>query len=298
MSANRLIIKASLRPVLGDLFQPTAFPELGPAEFTSPGGTLSLLVESRQSMANRLEEVIWDCVKGDLIEPLRGMPYVRLSKPYHPLVSSITEAHRIASPYLLPHLKDQLIKELDWDQKRRLAPHEMAPVLLRRDPNSLIHGVFFATLKPGNLRLPRLLSSFIEARDVSPALSGGVKLDHLDSQGAATEGKGHVPYGRREYASPSIVASFGLDLVQLERYGLSSGAANFLRNLALYKIRRFLDQGLRLRTSCDFDIAGPLEVEPPDAYFPGEETLTRELTKGIAKLKESGEFPEPSVWDL
>lgn len=295
MPANRLTIQAPLRPILGDLFQPTAFPEVGPAEFTSPSGTLSLLVESRQSMANRLEEVIWDNVKEDLIKPLRGMPYVRLKKPRQPLLSSITEAHRIASPYLLPHLKDQLIQELDWDQKRRLAPHEMAPVLLRRDPNSLVHGVYFATLKPGNLRIPRLLSAFIEARDVSPALSGGVKLDHLDSQAPATEGKGHIPYGRREYVSQQITAAFSLDLIQLERYGLSPTASSFLRNLALYKIRLFLSRGLRLRTACDLELAGP--VQTSDSY-PEEETLAQELAEGIAELKKSGELPESSIWEL
>lgn len=293
--ANRLTIRAPLRADQGDLFQPTAFPEVGPAEFSSPSGTLNLLVESRQSMANRLEEVIWDSVKDDLIEPLRGMPYVRLKKRGQPTLSSITEAHRIASPYLLPLLKDQLIAELEWDQKRRLAPHEMVSTLLRRDPNSLIHGVFFATLKPGHLRIPRLLSAFIDARDVSPALSGGVKLDHLDSQAPATEGKGHVPYGRREYVSQHITAAFSLDLIQLERYGLSPTASSFLRNLALYKIRLFLSQGLRLRTACDLELAGPLQTSDS---FPEEETLSHQLAQGIAELKRSGEFPETSIWEL
>ncbi len=252
--------------------------------------------------ANRLTiqaplEVIWDSVKEDLIEPLRGMPYVRLKKRGQPTLSSITEAHRIASPYLLPLLKNQLIGELEWDQKRRLALHEMAPTLLRRDPNSLIHGVFFATLKPGNLRIPRVLSAFIDARDVSPALSGGVKLDHLDSQAPATEGKGHVPYGRREYVSQHITAAFSLDLIQLERYGLSPTASSFLRNLALYKIRLFLNQGLRLRTACDLELAGPIEVEPADT-LPEEETLAQRLAESIAKLKKSGELPETSIWEL
>lgn len=297
MPASRIIIKARLTPVIGDRFQPTGFPELGPAEYPSTTGTLSLLVESPQSMANRLEAVIWDPVGQELVQPLRGMPYVRYQDPRHGLVTSITEAHRIASAYLLPHLKDRLIEELAWDQKRRLAPHEMAPTLLRRDPNSLIHGVYFSTLKPGNLRLARMLSAVVDARDASPALSGGVKLDHLDSQGPSGEGKGHVPYGRREYVSPDITAAFSLDLVQLKSYGLSDVAESFLKNLALYKIARFLEQGLRLRTACDFQLEGPLKVEPHDFKLPSQEELAHHLQEGIARLIASGEFPE-QPWSL
>lgn len=298
MPNNRLIIQAPLRPVIGERFQPTGFPDLGPAEFASNSGTLSLLVESPQSMANRLEDVIWDDVTEDLIEPLRGMPYVLLRHPEHGLITSLTEAHRIASPYLEPRLKDQLIKDLDWNQKRRLATHEVAPFLLRHDPNSLIHGVFMM-LDPGTVRLPRMLSAFIEAGSVSPVLSGGVKLDNLDPQGPAAKGKGHVPFSRREYVSPDIVAAFSLDLVQLRRYNLSAEAQSFLQNLALYKIHRFLDEGLRLRTACDFTLDGPLQVDPPmKGEIPTLEQLTEDLAKGIAKLGKSGEFAEPAIWDL
>jgi CRISPR-associated protein Csb1 len=292
---DRIIIKARLTPVIGQRFQPTGFPGLGPAEFSSSTGTLSLLVESPQSMANRLEEVIWNRAQEDLVEPLRGMPYVRLRHPKHGLVTSITEAHRIASTYLLPLLKDRLIQELGWDQKRFLHAHELAPVLLRRDPNSLIHGVYFSTLKPGNLRLPRMISAFIEATDVSPALSGGVKLDHLDCEGPSSQVKGHIPYERREYVSPAITASFSVDLAQLRRYALSPEAETFLRNLALYKVGLFLEHGLRLRTACDLTVAGPLQVEPA---LPDLEQLAHDLAEGIARLQKSGEFPEPGVWDL
>ena len=52
---NRLLFKVPLQPVLGRRFQPTGFPSLGAATFQTRNGTPSLLVESAQSMANRLE---------------------------------------------------------------------------------------------------------------------------------------------------------------------------------------------------------------------------------------------------
>ncbi len=55
--APRLMVEATLEPVQGERFQPTGFPDLGPATYTLPDGTGKLLVESAQSMANRLEVV-------------------------------------------------------------------------------------------------------------------------------------------------------------------------------------------------------------------------------------------------
>ena len=61
-----------------------------------------ILVESPQSVANRLETVCWDKVSGKLIPELDGMPYVlvtRADKTH--LTNSILKAHRLNSPYIL-----------------------------------------------------------------------------------------------------------------------------------------------------------------------------------------------------
>ena len=57
--SRRLLIEANLQPVQGKRFQPTGFPDLGPATYQA-GDTACLLLESAQSMANRLENTIWD----------------------------------------------------------------------------------------------------------------------------------------------------------------------------------------------------------------------------------------------
>jgi len=58
-AVHRLLFAIPLRPVQGSRFQPTGFPGLGAASYQTAAGT-SLLVESAQSMANRLEGVCWD----------------------------------------------------------------------------------------------------------------------------------------------------------------------------------------------------------------------------------------------
>ena len=57
----RLLMEAALKPIQGHRFQPTGFPNLGHARYQSPDGNGQMvLVESAQSMANRLEAVCWD----------------------------------------------------------------------------------------------------------------------------------------------------------------------------------------------------------------------------------------------
>src|SRR5450755_4376370 len=81
-SAPRILIEAALKPVQGSRIQPTGFPDLGAALYDVPdgdNGTIpTLLVESAQSMANRLESVCWDEATNDIAATLKGLPYVRV----------------------------------------------------------------------------------------------------------------------------------------------------------------------------------------------------------------------------
>src|SRR3974390_262047 len=101
-SAPRLLIEADLTPAIGDRFQPTGFADLGPAEYKLPDGTPMLLVESAQSVANRLEHTILDGESARLEPAFDGLPYVlaELEGVGDPITtSSLVEAHRIGSPY-------------------------------------------------------------------------------------------------------------------------------------------------------------------------------------------------------
>ena len=51
----RLLAQVNLRPLQGERFQPTGFADLGPARYQAPDETEMLLVESAQSVANRME---------------------------------------------------------------------------------------------------------------------------------------------------------------------------------------------------------------------------------------------------
>lgn len=296
----RLLIEAELQPIQGTRFQPTGFPDLGAATYEGPDGRPMLLVESAQSMANRLEAVCWDKSADDWATPLRGLPVVKVTdKDGKPLTNSVLEAHRINSPYILEG-KDKTVfnilkNELADMEEGPVDIHKLAETLLRLDVNAVLHGVFLAKkeLAGGRLRLPRVLSAFIEAEDVRVAASGGVKNDHVNPSGDTAKGFGNVPYARDEYVSPRIVAYFNLDLAQIRAFGLGAHVEQLLIALALYKIRRFLDSGLRLRTACDLDLKALHARRPEGIEVPELNKLEAALPGLINTVAAEGRFAEP-----
>jgi len=292
--APRLLMEAELRPLQGERFQATGFPDLGPARYQLPDGTEMLLVESAQSVANRLEEVCWDHQRDDLVEALEGLPYVRVVRPAGGggsglLTNSVLEAHRLNSPYILSGkdktLSEALQQELQTEEEGPVDLRRLAKVLFRCDPNALLHGIFLEKLD-GRLRLPRLLSGFIEARNVLATESGGVKFDRVDPSGDAARGFGHVPFHRTEFTAERITAYFNLDLALLHSYGLAEDAVELVISLALYKIRRFLGAGLRLRTACDLEVKHGIRVTRPEGFeVPTEEELKQSLKTNIGACR-------------
>jgi len=296
----RLLVEVNLKPLQGTRFQPTGFPDLGAATYQAADSTSMLLVESAQSMANRMEAVCWDEGKNDWSQALKGLPFIQvMDKDGKPLTNSILESHRINSPYILES-KDktfigQLKSELGELEHNRVDLQLLAKVLLRYDINSLLHGVFLAKrdLAGGRLRLPRALSSFVEARDVNIAASGGVKKDDVNPKGKAEAGFGHVPFHRDEYTG-NITAFFNLDLAQIRGYRLGRDVEDLLTVLAIYKIRKVLNEGLRFRTACDLEVDGDVQVKRPMGFsFPSLKETEEALPRLIEGCKSN--FAEPVV---
>lgn len=311
VDAPRILIEVELKPVQGARFQPTGFPSLGAAEFRAPDGATSILVESAQSMANRLEAMAWDEVAADLTEPLRGLPYVA-TKVKGRETDSIREAHRLNSPYLYPGIAERLQERVGVAARKKKSAGEeaassgidirkLASAVFYFDPNSVLHGVFLEKFL-GTARLTRVLSAFVEATDSNPAESGGVKNDRIDPTGAqfggAAKGFGNVPFDRTEYTAKKITAYFSVDTTLLRSYGLGRDAEELLLALALWKIRRFLEVGGRLRTACDLepkeDVRELKASRPKDWSIPSVEELEKIIKESIRRCKADGLFADPS----
>ncbi|MBO2519877.1 MULTISPECIES: type I-U CRISPR-associated RAMP protein Csb1/Cas7u [Limnochorda] len=317
----RMLIEADLKPVQGDRFQPTGFPDLGAATYRLPDGTEMLLVESAQSVANRLEAVCWDEAAQDLAEPLRGLPYgrARLVKADEEFgfTTTLHEAHRLNSPYFMLASQGDLLDRVQEEsglqggkrQRQRSGAQDedasaavlhfdlarLARTLFKYDPNSLLHGVFLEKLD-GRARLQRTLSGFIEAREVAPATSGGVKNDRISPSGDTSLGYGNVPFSRTEYVAQQITAYFNLDLAQLRAYRLPDPGFDLLVTLALWKIRVFLEEGLRLRTACDLQCREVRVTKPEGASLPDRAALEEALPQLIEACRPH--FADPPVSEV
>lgn len=303
---SRLLVEAVLKPVQTDRFQPTGFPDLGAATYTLEDGTQMLLVESAQSMANRLETVTWDEAAGSLVPELNGLPYIHVDitegGQKTASTASLLEAHRINSPYVLGGKLDGRAFEQVFIEEaghRKNSPIDRAAfirTLLKFDPSVLLHGVFMSNVEGGRMRLARLVSSFIEARGVKPAQSGGVKNDRINASGDTAAGFGNVPFSRTEYTASSIKAFFNIDLRQLQSYGLEGRAADLLLHLALFKIAKLLSGGMRLRTACDLEVESVHVTSPKGASLPDAEEAATAVRASIEACAPS--FAAPRVTKL
>lgn len=305
--ANRILLEAPLKPLQGDRFQPTGFADLGAATYELPDGTRMLLVESAQSMANRLEKV---CLAQDgvsLAKELEGLPYVevQMSGDSTARTSSLAEAHRLNSPFILKAdgFESVFEKAVGFEDGKAIDWAGVAKGLFKLDPCSLIHGIFMANFGDGRIKLARALTSFVEGRDVREVSSGGVKNNPIDPSGKlqvigySEKVYSNVPYHRTEYVAGQITASFAVDVELLRSYRLDDAATRLLIGLALYKIRCFLDGGMRLRTACDLVLMGDVHVTTPAGEtLPAKDALLKEVQAGIKRC--SGSFASPPVTRL
>ena len=301
---TRLVIDAQLRPVIGSTFQPTGFANLGAAEFRRPGGRPSLLLESVQSVANHFEALGFDRAKREPINLLAGLPWfgVRAADGDERLTSSREEPHRLAGAYIRDGAIDGergtpwLVGRLGLRDRKPLDWSAIYAAIFQLDPLCLLHGVFFSEKAfAGNPKVRRAISAVIEAHDVAPAISGGLKRDDVqftaakESGQGAEEGYGFVPFGRTEYTAAEIVLSASIDLHQLRGYGLGASETGLLELLAVWEIVALLDGPLRLRTACDLEVESVSVRRPRGFDLPERSALEGAITASDVGFDKPGE---------
>jgi len=298
---TRLLFSIELKPVQGDRFQPTGFPSLGAATYQTKDGQ-KLLVESAQSMANRLEATAWNTAEEKPIAVLDGISHVTVKRNGRFLTDTMLESHRLNSPYILEAPKSKFVEQLKGElgalENGPINRTMLARVLLKYDVGSLLHGVFLAksNLAGGRLRLARALSAFIEATNARVAASGGVKNDHVNPAGNTSDGFGNVPFARDEFTAENIVLHVNFDLAQIRGYGLGGDAERLLVLLGLHRLRTLIDGDLRLRTACDLESVthDPEATRPSGFVLPALSSLEADLKASIERNRSAMVHTETS----
>lgn len=289
---DRVIIEASLTLANGNFFQPTGFPDIGACVFVDKAGRRRCLVESEQSMANRLEAV---CMQppGTWRAPFAGkLPILRVSDASGGLLATnLTEPHRLSSSYVLEGtlgngsklqdvLRDRLGVSTDgkrWPLDKR---SELSRVVFALDPAAMLHGFQFMQWSAVGLRQQRLLHARMEAvlAGDTDVHYGMVKVDAIEPESSSQKmgNKGQSIAHKARLVPDSISATFEIDVLGLRERRLvaedtkaNSAAQKFLLALALWKIRQFLadqpafdartgqvERSLRLRSDCSLMCSG------------------------------------------
>lgn len=275
---HQVVITASLELGNGRFLQPTGFPDIGPCIYRDKEGRRWCLVESEQSMSNRLEAV---CMRdpGVWVDELKGLPIIAVRDPQGDLLTTnLCEPHRCASSYVLEGRIDggKTMKQLfesklglrrggdAWPLDRRADLEKMVFAL---DPGALLHGFQFVQWKFVGLRQTRLLHGRLEAElaDEPEVHYGMVKWDAIEPESSREEraNKGQSIAAKSRIVPKEIVASFEIDLLGLRSLALDDTQKKFLLGLTLWKIGAFLANkpafdprsrqtlpSLRLRADC------------------------------------------------
>lgn len=310
MAEGRILVECKLAPVQGKRFQPTGFPDLGPAAYTLHDKSTSVLVDSPQSVTNHLEA---HCLTPDgrkFVDTLEGLSMVVAKRDDDSYVTnSVQEGHRLASPYILGNKKKtdvgKVFDELDAKGKPLADRKDYLKAIFKHDANTLLHGAWFSRTGEGRIRIQRAVSAFIEADNASMAEYGGVKRDHVttsvtpagegtgddgdgESAGDASTGMGSIPYHRADYTAEAITAYFNVDTAQIRAYNLGDQERQLLESLALWKIRRFVESPFRPRTACDLMVnQDSIKVAPDSSSLPSTGELEDRLKDLVTKCRSS-----------
>lgn len=276
-----LCIKAGLVTKDGKRYvQAAGFPDIGACIFRDAQGQTRCLVESEQSMTNRLEGV---CMAdgGEWVNPWKtNLPLIEVADNNgQRIATNLTEPHRIASSYILEGaVNGGTFKDILWKAigMQGTGKQEKLPLDGRKkldqavfaiDPCALLHGFQFVQTKFVGMRQPRILHARIEATlDGDEEMNYGmVKWDEIEPGGQkADSNKGQSIAPKSRIIWKDITATFELDLLALKHLHLDESKRKFLLGLALWKIGAFLTdypsfdprsrqtlRALRLRSDCN-----------------------------------------------
>jgi len=233
---DRVVITASLRLTNSRFLQPTGFPDIDACLYRDHEGRRWCLVESEQSMSNRLESV---CMKspGVWVDDLKGLPLIVVRDKAHDLLTTnLTEPHRLASSYILDgkpangsnNLREIFERKLElrsngdfWPLDKRAALEQLVFAL---DPAALLHGFQFVQWKFVGLRQTRLIHARLEAElaDDPEVHYGMVKWDAIEPESTREEraNKGQSIAAKSRIIPKNITATFDIDLLGLKSLSL------------------------------------------------------------------------------
>jgi CRISPR-associated protein Csb1 len=372
---HRLVLQATFVPVTGDLFQPAGFPDIGHVIYDAPRPIMEekgegkdkqpvqakdalgnpqwskekvCIVDSAASMANHLEAAMHADRKArtlDLHSDLEGMPYVQCltdgpetakdKKPTRLVLTTLSEAHRLASTYFLEGFT--LNADGKFESQKKTVKRKENGVDVEKEEDVISSRVFGEVLRksfgvedlgkkthplPGDwwnvfrtifrydpnslvhgilfpamgIKLSRVLTVHHEAFGADRVGFSGVKFDKLEK----TDSRQSIFANDRETAR-EIRATFVIDLSLIRSFGCGEQGLNddqkrFLLELALWKIQRLLAEPYAFRSGCDLKCLKLVRVGDANSPAISVPDLGSGLKALISKGDKGEEADNRSIW--
>jgi CRISPR-associated protein Csb1 len=285
---DRVVITASLKLTNGHFLQPTGFPDIDACIFRDREGRRWCLVESEQSMSNRLEAVSMK-LPGVWVDDLKGLPLIGVKNEDGDLLATnLTEPHRVASSYVLDGKRAGNAGDMRALFERKLGLRnggdfwpldkraDLEKLIFALDPSALLHGFQFVQWKFVGLRQTRLIHARLEAElaDDPEVHYGMVKWDAIEPESTREEraNKGQSIAAKSRMVPKDVTATFEIDVLALKSLSLEEDQKKFLLGLGLWKIGAFL------ANKASFDprsrSTGPSLRLRADCYLTCEESLS------------------------
>lgn len=277
MTFHNASLSLSLTPVGSGVFSAATYPNKGADSFISPNSDEGriVMVESPQSVANILENQLWDAGTHTPVDAISSLPYIEMvdSETGSYALSSRDTPHRVASGHF--------VQALGGQKKAQALLADVPPRVLAAalDPVSLLFGFWFSQWVKGETsqdsRLARSVIGRIAARNAEQVHRGGVQFDtnFADASGddkASSIGTGMIPFSDTNadlFVARTVTFHLDLRASRLRDMAtipvIGQQVAELSEALFWFTTASIIDQGeLDLRTEAVFDITSDGQVPP------------------------------------
>jgi CRISPR-associated protein Csb1 len=257
-----------LKPLTDSVF-PAIFKDVGHSLWINPvTGKQDLLIDSPNSLANRLESVLSISNTGKPIDLLEGISYCYLKDVTgKTIVTTLQLPHRIGSGPIALTKQDDFKKRLQADIKE----NGLHAAVLRYDTLSLIFGTWLSRIDGGHGKISKVITARIVGRNVTRVNVGGTKqeaspikamgISSANVDVSAFEGNnikgsdigiGTLPFQKYEFVAAKYELQISINWNLIDAYDLPEHCKAMLRSIVSLCVYELLSQQLYCRTNCSF----------------------------------------------
>ncbi len=275
-------LTVELRSLTDSIF-PATFKDVGHSVWINPAtGRQDILIDSPNSLANRLESALSISSTGQPIALLKGISYCCIKDVAgQSIATTLQLPHRIGSGPIALTKTDNFKEQLQADIKTS----GLHAAVFRYDALSLIFGTWLSRINGGHGKIAKVITARIVGRDVTRINIGGTKqeaapikamgissanVDVSTFEGKNSKGSdigiGTLPFQKYEFVAAKYELQISINWNLIDAYSLPDRCKAMLKTIVSLSVYELLSQQLYCRTNCSFVPAEKFEITGLDLH--------------------------------